>query len=85
MARARGTGEYGLARSLITRYSLLALASGMLLLLVFVGIGIWRDDIVMWAILGAYQLFSAPSNITAGCCTTRPTTGVWLLNRSPAI
>jgi len=35
----------------------------MVLLLVFVGIGIWRDDVVMWAILGAYLLFSALSNI----------------------
>ncbi|MCJ7548647.1 MAG: hypothetical protein MUQ30_03075 [Anaerolineae bacterium] len=64
VARARGTGEYGLARSLTTLYSLPAFASGILLLLVFVGIGIWRDDIVMWAILGAHLLFSARSNIT---------------------
>jgi O-antigen/teichoic acid export membrane protein len=47
VARARGAGEYGLARSLITRYSLLASASGIVLLLVFVGIGLWRDDVVM--------------------------------------
>jgi O-antigen/teichoic acid export membrane protein len=62
IARARGTGEGDWANFLISRYSALLLTTATLFLFLFVGIGVWRGEL-LWSIMGAYLWLTAPNNV----------------------
>lgn len=61
IARARGNAEQGWAKFLILRYVSLLLTAATLLLVVFVGIGMWRREKLLWSIIGTYLWFAAPN------------------------
>lgn len=63
ISRARGTGEHGWAKFLIVRYLLILLTTATVLLLIFVGIGFWQRDPVLWSIMGTYLWLSAPNTV----------------------
>jgi O-antigen/teichoic acid export membrane protein len=62
IARARGAGERGQAKFLFSRYLALLLTTGTLLLFVFIAIGIWRKELLMWSVMGGYLWLTAPNN-----------------------
>jgi O-antigen/teichoic acid export membrane protein len=62
IARARGAGERGWARYLATRYSVLLLTMGTFLLFLFVGIGLWQGEPLLWSIVGVYLWLTAPNS-----------------------
>jgi O-antigen/teichoic acid export membrane protein len=59
IARARGAGEPGRAKFLFSRYLIFALITGTLLLFIFVAIGIWREELLMWSVMGGYLWLTA--------------------------
>lgn len=61
ISRARGKGEHGWAKFLIVRYLLILLITATVLLLIFVGIGFWRRDPLLWSIMGTYLWLTAPN------------------------
>jgi O-antigen/teichoic acid export membrane protein len=62
IARARGAGERGRAKFLFSRYLAFLLATGTLLLFVFIAIGIGRKELLLWGIMGGYLWLTAPNN-----------------------
>jgi O-antigen/teichoic acid export membrane protein len=62
IARARGVGERGRAKFLFSCYLALLLTTGTLLLFVFIAIGIWRAELLMWSVMGGYLWLTAPNN-----------------------
>jgi O-antigen/teichoic acid export membrane protein len=62
IARARGAGEHGRAKFLFSRYLALLLTTGTLLLFVFIAMGIWRKELLMWSVMGGYLWLTAPNN-----------------------
>lgn len=62
IARARGGGERGRAKFLFSRYLALLLITGTLLLIVFMAIGIWREELLMWGVMGGYLWLTAPND-----------------------
>lgn len=58
VARARGTGQNGMVRGLLSLYGRLLLGTGASLGLLFGGLG-WHQREILWAILGAYLFASA--------------------------
>jgi len=59
IARARGTGELGWARFLISRFSMFSLTMGTLLLFLFVGIGVRQGEMLLWSAMGVYLWLTA--------------------------
>lgn len=62
IARARGAGDKSRVKFLLSRYLILLLTTGTLLLIVFVAIGLRRGE-PLWGMMGAYLWLTAPTSV----------------------
>jgi O-antigen/teichoic acid export membrane protein len=62
IARARGGGERGWSRFLMSRYSMFVMAMATILLLVFVGTGVWQGEPTLWTTMGIHLWLTALNN-----------------------
>jgi O-antigen/teichoic acid export membrane protein len=58
IARSRGSGDLARVKFLLLRYLYLNIATGMLLFVAFVGVGMQRGDL-LWPVMGTYLLTTA--------------------------
>jgi O-antigen/teichoic acid export membrane protein len=61
IARARGAGEQGWVKFLIGRYLVFLLTTATLLLGLFVGLGLWHGEPLLWSMMGVYLWLTAPN------------------------
>lgn len=64
IARSRGGENLAWVKFLLSRYLYLNATTGVLLFTAFVGVGVWRDDL-LWPVMGAYLLTKALNDIAS--------------------